>query len=721
MAIILCVAFPLNGCTQSGNEQSTSGIKPDEIVSITSIDLTEQNESTFIYTISYSDGTTATFMIINMQNGNQIIQGIENEDEYTPQVEISSDGYWVVDGEKTEFKALIATIVSIDLTEQNESTFIYTISYSDGTTSMFIVFYAQDGNQTIQGIENEDGYTPQVEISSDGYWVVDGKKTEIKALNEPVYEKGEIIEGWDPELEYEGDLDVFMFVSGQEGTWRDAGSDRYVASDIVDGSQALFFAAAREFKKIYPNININVIGIHVSSFYANELENYIESHNRPPHIIRHLSNVPSQLETGLIADYSKYTDNFPLYDYISEDLLQYFNYGGFQAALPYGVFPMGIYLNTHLVESNFMEVPEPTAQEWTLEALDEIISATPTGQNGRAGVVQLSRNLVNFVAPTIYKNYINGKDIDLDTQEVIRILELENKWAQNNVWFVPTTNGFITQHPNNTQWNVWEMGSLFNSDAAIVNLDNSNSMEYYSQLAQQEGTEDHFDYYPYPAIDEDGELTLGAMFGALTIGNQCPLNATGQESCTEEQRQAEEAAAYFATFMVSDPRSIKAAAEIEWTKSTGTGTSIVKGAINGFSVLKNVDENGQPYALPSSDEGVTDEYQTQMQYFYDTCPTYTDEKPGMAKVVEMYGEGDYPMVIPTATGGTQSVFEEWDESYYYDAAAGSTTWVSAVQAQLSTWSENINSLAEFGWTYLEAQMRSYYNLPEDWNVREKIL
>ena len=71
--------------------------------------------------------------------------------------------------------------------------------------------------------------------------------------------KGDPIEGWDPELEYKGDLDVFMYIYGQEGMWRDVGSGNYVASDIIDGSQALFFAAATEFKKIYPKININVI------------------------------------------------------------------------------------------------------------------------------------------------------------------------------------------------------------------------------------------------------------------------------------------------------------------------------------------------------------------------------------------------------------------------------------------------------------------------------
>ena len=126
---------------------------------------------------------------------------------------------------------------------------------------------------------------------------------------------------------------------------------------------------------------------------------------------------------------------------------------------------------------------------------------------------------------------------------------------------------------------------------------------------------------------------------------------------------------------------------------------------------------------------MTDEYETQLQYFFDNYPTFTDEKPGFAKVLEMYSEGDYivcsgtyyPWNIPTATGGTQSVFEEWNKRYYYDAAAGSVTWVSSVRSQLSTWSDNINSVTERGWSYLEEQMRSYYQLPEDWDVRDRVV
>ena len=50
------------------------------------------------YTITYTDGTTGTFMVANGSNG---AQGVPGEDGHTPTVEISNDGYWVIDGTKT--------------------------------------------------------------------------------------------------------------------------------------------------------------------------------------------------------------------------------------------------------------------------------------------------------------------------------------------------------------------------------------------------------------------------------------------------------------------------------------------------------------------------------------------------------------------------------------------------------------------------------------------
>lgn len=78
------------------------------------------------------------------EKGEQGIQGIQGEagkDGITPTIEISDDGYWIINGIKSEYKAV----------------------GKDGA----------DGN---------DGITPAITISMDGYWVINGIRSEYKAV-----------------------------------------------------------------------------------------------------------------------------------------------------------------------------------------------------------------------------------------------------------------------------------------------------------------------------------------------------------------------------------------------------------------------------------------------------------------------------------------------------------------------------------------------------------
>ena len=73
------------------------------------------------------------------------------------------------------------SIVSIELTDTEGLEDTYTITYSDNSTSTFVVTNGADGAQGIQGEPGKDGHTPIVEINENGYWVIDGEVTEILA------------------------------------------------------------------------------------------------------------------------------------------------------------------------------------------------------------------------------------------------------------------------------------------------------------------------------------------------------------------------------------------------------------------------------------------------------------------------------------------------------------------------------------------------------------
>ena len=110
LAISLISVFALTGCNSEPvvgpqGPQGETGERGEDGVSIVSVDLTSSDGLVDIYTITYSDGTTSNFIVTNGKNGEQGIQGIPGQDGHTPVITINSDGYWVIDGVKTNTKA----------------------------------------------------------------------------------------------------------------------------------------------------------------------------------------------------------------------------------------------------------------------------------------------------------------------------------------------------------------------------------------------------------------------------------------------------------------------------------------------------------------------------------------------------------------------------------------------------------------------------------------
>ena len=151
--------------------------------SVVSIQKTDTDGLVDTYTITYSDGTTTTFTITNGES----IQGEQGPDGRVPVITIGANGNWFVDGVDTGQQAqgqpgaAGRSVVSItyDSSEGNVDTYI--ITYSDGSTSSFTVTNGADG-QSIQGEPGPAGHTPVITINANGYWVIDGVNTGVKAV-----------------------------------------------------------------------------------------------------------------------------------------------------------------------------------------------------------------------------------------------------------------------------------------------------------------------------------------------------------------------------------------------------------------------------------------------------------------------------------------------------------------------------------------------------------
>ena len=217
-------------------EISAKGVQGETGNGIEKIELTDTKENLDTYTIIFTDGTTTTFTVTNGVNGEQGIQGEPGKDGHTPTIEIGENGNRIIDGVDSEIKAegkdgldgntilngtnnptnglgkdgdfYINTsnwdvflkengewiskgclkgytgvgIKTIEKTGSEENVDIYTITYSDGTTTNFSVTNGADGEQGIQGEPGEDGHTPIIEIGENGHWIIDKVDTGISAI-----------------------------------------------------------------------------------------------------------------------------------------------------------------------------------------------------------------------------------------------------------------------------------------------------------------------------------------------------------------------------------------------------------------------------------------------------------------------------------------------------------------------------------------------------------
>ena len=112
------------------------------------------------------------------QESYKIYQKAVEEGEFTGTYQEWLDS---IKGEKGDTGEDGRSVTSITLTSSEGNIDTYTITYSDGTTSIFKVTNGQDGKQGIQGEKGEDGHTPSITIGGNGNWFIDGVDSGVKA------------------------------------------------------------------------------------------------------------------------------------------------------------------------------------------------------------------------------------------------------------------------------------------------------------------------------------------------------------------------------------------------------------------------------------------------------------------------------------------------------------------------------------------------------------
>ena len=124
------------------------------------------------------------------EKGERGEQGVAGKDGKTPTITINAEGYWVINGEVTSFKATgtdgkngvngkdgkdgkDGQTPAITINEEGYWVINGTVTNVKAT--------GQDGTNGVNGTDGKDGETPVITINKDGYWVINGKVTEFKA------------------------------------------------------------------------------------------------------------------------------------------------------------------------------------------------------------------------------------------------------------------------------------------------------------------------------------------------------------------------------------------------------------------------------------------------------------------------------------------------------------------------------------------------------------
>lgn len=531
--------------------------------------------------------------------------------------------------------------------------------------------------------------------------------------------KGHDDTGIMPELNYTGDLDILVYIQGMDGEFRDIGSDKVVTSDLTDGNLQKYHAVAKEFNKIYPNITINLLYDNIEE-YTNRVIEYQSSHNQKlPHIMHLPVTVQEGLANGYCADLSKY-DYFKLYNAIDESVFDYFTFGDFVAAVPFYIYPTGIFVNKDILENNWIDT-ENLLDNWTfddmLNYLETVVGATGTSSNiGGTGV--LSNDMTDIISSTINETLLTNQTVNLNTNEIIDLIEKENELAQYSVWDYATK----AIKPQYNQIQPWSYNTNFIQDELYaMEMSRSYAAGLYSQMIVEQNKVGSFDFLPFPKVTNDDaeEFKIGMIAEGLVVGNQCPLDAADNENCTQADRDAEEAAAAFALFMAADTRAVESIATTKWLyqgeEITGNYESlpvIKKDIVYPYNENKTDAYDEETY----TDENVTlNDYQIQLNHYKKMTEAF-NEQEGFQEVLRIFEEdkencyayNTIPRKVPLATGGQEDILEDWNKRFDSFNAVGSPGWVSSITSQLATWTEKANENISKAWQLLQDNVDSWY-------------
>ena len=534
-------------------------------------------------------------------------------------------------------------------------------------------------------------------------------------------------------LDAELEIDMLIAIDGQRDRLPDIGntcwdetdpeydSYRYHEKDIYHQEMLRHVGAASAFKKLAPGVKINLQFCQIANYNA-MIQDYRDAKGHLPHIMHGTDHVVEYLGIGYCHDLSAY-DNSEYYNMYNDYFMGRFNFGGFQAGIPYQVDPWGVFVKMDSLEDFSIvtdtidnDIGECTDEykEWVDNFTWENFADAVKKSNNEthAGLSRMKEWFLSYSLPTINDQFVSQGDVDLTSEEIVgtlkNLLEYENELSQYCVYNYGVDSfgaeGSLVakpQFPNAAYWNAAK--NFVDDQYATFQAENPWALAYYSQYVNAHNEQvkndvtgtmkplnPNIDFVPYPKVDDDSQAYTGIAVEGLLVGNQCPVGEDGREHCFSAQSKLEmEVAAYYAMFIGVDPRSIKSRSEAQSFYNGLLYTGEVGFPLTKRGAKFKWQEDDEYAHLEDPAENYDDNWQYQLALWFAVNNLYvTNDKPadvvnfsnipyGLVKMLDsMYlldGVGDdyvtcinywnEPVNIPDGDG-IKDIFDLWQARFW---------------------------------------------------------
>jgi len=504
-----------------------------------------------------------------------------------------------------------------------------------------------------------------------------------------------------------GVIDLMLW-SGSGTYYEDIGKLNLDADDLFAQNDAAAYLVAKEFNKIYPNVQINVLAVaggptDGGRIWAQELASYEAEHGAFPGIWATI-DLPGDIEKGIVADLSRFEED-PLYQAMNPSIMEMMNYYGFQGGLPQYILPWGVYVNRELAEAHNLDTPDP---DWTIDEYTDFIGESE--EDVYYGSMDTPIHLIETGVTTLNKQLFDyagtGDYVDLNSDEVRDLVTYIEEWDKHSVWGGAQNAEFMGAHDwwsyrffqenklLTLEGDPWMMGDC----ATPIDPDNPWPNSCKSS---------DWDIYPRPSTDYV-DNTVGIVLDPMAVYNYCLDD--GDIACTEEEELRIKIAYTFASFWIADTRSWE-------VRAAGEFTEVVDG--------KNVTSSSLNDSFPVTTGDMFDE-QINIWYTPAKHQRFADTSlmPGFAEVVRIYEAGQFWDVSDKAypyfynvEGTRRENLYEWKR--YYDAeinggvVKGDADFTNTILGNLSTWNTLANLRFQESYEGMQSGLKRFYGFTDE--------